>query len=114
MRETVPPTAHAARAWPSTGRAAAGLMPKAHAPKSRAALRGRNPEIVGLSQSRWSTARTPAAPDDGRLWLLRSSPDQVHGPPVHRARPSIRGTGWEGRRGGEKSSRRGAEGAEDR
>jgi len=34
-------------------------------------------------------ARTPKAPDDGRLWLLRSSPDQFHGPPVHRARPPL-------------------------
>src|SRR6185436_5015988 len=29
----------------------------------------------------------PAAPDETRLWLLPSGPDQVHGPPVHRARP---------------------------
>jgi hypothetical protein len=32
----------------------------------------------------------PAAPDETRLWLLPSGPDQVHGPPVHRARPCSR------------------------
>ncbi len=31
------------------------------------------------------------APDDGRLWLLPSGSDQVHGPPAHRARPSTDG-----------------------
>src|SRR5882672_3073993 len=49
--------------------------------------------LGGVVQSPPKTARTPAAPDDGRLWLLRSSSDQVHGPPVHRARPSSGGTG---------------------
>lgn len=38
----------------------------------------------------WLTPRTPTAPGDGCLWLLRSSPDQVHRPPVHRARASTR------------------------
>ena len=32
----------------------------------------------------------PAAQDETRLWLLPSGPDQVHGPPVHRARPCLR------------------------
>jgi uncharacterized protein YacL len=47
-----------------------------------------------LNPLRGLTARTPAVPSDCRLWLLRSSPDQVHGPPVHRAQPSILEAGW--------------------
>jgi len=39
-----------------------------------------------IAPSRGLATRTPAAPDIGRLWLLPSGPDQVHGTPAHRAR----------------------------